>query len=128
MKPYTQRSELNLKRATLYNKDYVRKKFKEVGFEIAMNKVESEVCSFYYLKPFQLQIITKKREIVLARQICHKISKVLLPSVSNERIGKRFGDLDHATVGHSISQIENLIEYDKKFAEDYKKIEERILA
>ena len=91
------------------------------GFEsnIGINAVIEFVCERSLVCYEDLQSKTRKREIVEARQICHWMikNKVCYNRLSLDAIGQMIGGRDHATVLHSVKQVDNLIETDKRFRE-----------
>lgn len=84
--------------------------------EITLDTIENAVCDHVKCKPQDLQIKTRKREVVLGRQLCHHISKISnIGTLSS--IGFRFGKMDHATVLHSSRTILNMLETSREFRE-----------
>jgi chromosomal replication initiator protein len=55
---------------------------------------------------------TRKREIVIKRQILHRLAK-WYSGATLEQIGQRYGSRDHATVLHSCKVVDNLYETDR---------------
>jgi chromosomal replication initiator protein len=67
---------------------------------------------------------TRKREIVLPRQIAMYFSKkIVKPKPSLSTIGRQIGNKDHATVLHACKTINNLITTDKYFRLQIDKLE-----
>ena len=85
---------------------------------ITFDIIEKSVCNFEIISIETLQSKTKKREIVIARQLCHYIAKRANLGYLNV-IGDRFGDKDYSTVKHGINTISNLIESDLNFKKKY---------
>lgn len=80
--------------------------------------VEKVVCDYFEIKPVDIQIKTRKRKIIIPRQLCHHISfENSLGSLAE--IGYRFGKKDHATVLHSTRTIKNLRETNRDFRKQY---------
>lgn len=65
---------------------------------------------------------TRKREIVLARQVVGWIM-YYYSFVTLERIGSLLGDKDHATISYGVKTIDNLIDTDLSFAIKMQNIE-----
>lgn len=86
---------------------------KEVQFET----ITKMVCKITEQDPKNLQLKTRKREIVFSRQVCMSLAK-LKTKHSLSTIGKYYGGKDHATVLHAIKTIKNLIDTDKTIRED----------
>jgi len=86
--------------------------------QVTFDSIEKSVCDFVKCKPEELQLKTRKREVVEARQILHYLAKnKKLGSLA--AIGFRFGRKDHATVLHSNRTVTNLLETDHEFKEKY---------
>lgn len=86
---------------------------------IGINAVIEYVCERYMITPETMQSKTRKREIMECRQIIHWMIRrgVCFNNMSLEAIGKTVGGKDHATVMHSIKQVDNLIETNAAFRE-----------
>jgi hypothetical protein len=87
--------------------------------------ISKAVCSYFNVPIEMFNSVTRKREIVQARQItmyfCKKKTKA-----SFATIGLHVGDKDHATVMHACKTVDNLIETDKKFASQIDEIKLKI--
>jgi chromosomal replication initiator protein len=81
------------------------------------------VCNYYQIPIEDIQIKTRKREILQARQIAMYFSKKFTKS-SLATIGSQIGNKDHATVSHACKTITNLIEFDTKFKTEIEKFQE----
>ena len=84
--------------------------------------IQQTIEQYYQLPEGSIQVKTRKREIVIARQICHKLACEMNKNKSLALIGKEYGGKKHETVMHSIKTIDNLIETDKSIRNDYKEI------
>lgn len=74
------------------------------------------VCADYMVELEQLQRHTRRRKIVLPRQVCmYMVRWHFKASESLKSIGQLFGNLDHTTVIHSIKTVENLIDTEPEF-------------
>ncbi len=81
--------------------------------EIEFDTISKTVCKITKQNPEDLQLKTRKREIVFSRQVCHSLAK-LKTRYSLSTIGYYYGKLDHATVLHSMKTVKNLIETDRE--------------
>jgi chromosomal replication initiator protein len=72
-----------------------------------------------------LQVKTRKREIVQARQVAMFFSKSMTKA-SLATIGSQIGGKDHATVLHACKTVNNLIETDKRFMQSIREIEKKL--
>lgn len=89
--------------------------------KLNFDAIEKVVCEYFEIEPAEIQAKTKKREIVIPRQICHQLSaKNNVGSLSE--IGFRFGRKDHSTVLHSIRTVKDLIKTDKIFRAKYEEL------
>jgi chromosomal replication initiator protein len=93
--------------------------------EITVEQILQKVCEFYGIDKNVLQSKTRKREIVLARQVAMYFSKNFTSS-SLSSIGAVIGGRDHATVLHSCKTVKNLLETNTEFKHQLKEIESLI--
>ncbi len=70
-------------------------------FEININTVMNEVCSYFNLNPGQLLSDTRKKEIVYPRQIAMYLTSLLLPQLPLKAIAQYYQRKDHTTVLHA---------------------------
>lgn len=92
-----------------------------IGLVKLLGCLETVVCETYWTKPRDLQEITRKANIVEARQMCHFITHRyygLQLSLTSDRFGRK----DHTTVSHSCVHIKNMIETDKRTREKFTEI------
>ena len=94
--------------------------------EITPQSIISAVTSFYRLNQNDVTGKSKKKEIVIPRQICCYLMCELLslPLVS---IGKELGGRDHTTIMHSRDKVEELCRMNDKIAKDVDDIKNIIL-
>jgi len=92
--------------------DLVKRIVKEIAtdrkFNITVESITKVVCSYLNIAENKIRDKTRKKEIVLARQIAMYLSKELTKS-SLKSIGLQFGGRDHSTVIHACSSIEEAI-------------------
>ncbi|MFA5297856.1 MAG: helix-turn-helix domain-containing protein [Lutibacter sp.] len=85
--------------------------------EITIPFIIKTIENYFNLPEGSIQIKTRKREVVQARQIAMFFSKNLTKS-SLASIGSQIGHKDHATVLHACKTVNNLIDTDKQFSND----------
>lgn len=90
------------------------------------NFIMDLVCDKKNISREQLQIITRKREIVYARQLCHTLMVKNIPNLTLAEIGTLCGGKDHATVWHAKKTINNEIDTNKIIKEDIEYLQEII--
>lgn len=101
-------ASLNSKELTF---ELTKKTVKEIATERKINNITIEsitknVCDFLGVAENKIRDKTRKKEIVLARQLAMYLSKDLTKS-SLKTIGLHFGGRDHSTVIHACNSIEN---------------------
>ena len=92
---------------------------------ITIELIQQIVADYYNIPVEFLQLKTKKRGIVLPRQICYYFAeKYKLGSL--EFIGKSIANRDHATVIFAKKTVNNLMLYNKDFAKEIEEIRHKI--
>jgi len=91
--------------------------------QLSVQRIQEIVCGYYNLEQAAIQTNSRKREIVLARQITMYLSKKYT-DCSFSHIGKIVGKKDHATVLHACKTIRDQIEINKSFRSSIEEIEE----
>ncbi len=84
----------------------------------AIDFICEETEKFYEFAPGTIHRKTRKREIVQARQMAMKFSKIYTKN-SLAGIGAAIGKKDHATVLHALKTIANLIDTDQSVRTDF---------
>ena len=101
-------SSLNSKEINL---DLAKKTVKEIATDrkvnVTIEMITKNVCSYLKVDENKIRDKTRKKEIVLARQIAMYLAKELTKS-SLKTIGLHFGGRDHSTVIHACTSIEEL--------------------
>ncbi len=99
-------SSLNSKEVNI---ELAKKTVKEIATDrkvnITIETITKHVCSYLKVDENKIRDKTRKKEIVLARQLAMFLSKELTKS-SLKTIGLHFGGRDHSTVIHACSSIE----------------------
>ena len=83
------------------------------------------MSEFYDIKEEDLINQSRKREIVLPRQICMYLMREEMKS-SYPFIGDKFGGRDHTTVMHACEKIGNEIQKNENMVEELNIIKNRI--
>lgn len=113
-----------LANASLNSKDIslelARKTVKEIATDrkvvVTIDTITKTVCNYLKIDENKLRDKTRKKEIVLARQLAMYLSKELTKS-SLKSIGLNFGGRDHSTVIHACTTIEQNILIDNSLKE-----------
>jgi len=90
--------------------------------EINIEYVSKVVCEYFSIPVESLQLKTRKREIVQARQIAMMFSHRIVKKGTAE-IGREIGDKDHATVLHACKTVDNLYQTDRRFRNQIDELE-----
>jgi len=95
-----------------------------------IQKIKTIVCNHFGIEREKIDLKTNKDEIVIPRQIAHTMAKAYTKHTL-EKIGKKIGDRNHATVLNSIKKTNNRYDTEPKFKiiiEDIRaKIEKEVL-
>ncbi len=89
---------------------------------ITIESIIKKVAEYYNVDIESLNTRSRKREVVLVRQIAMYLSKKHL-DMSTSKIGQYVGNRDHATVLHACKTIANLAETDKQFRHELNEID-----
>lgn len=110
-------ASLNSREITI---ELAKKTVKEIATDrkvnISIDDITKSVCHFLNIAENKIRDKTRKKEIVLARQLAMYFSKELTKS-SLKTIGLHFGGRDHSTVIHACSCIEEMREKDPSMRE-----------
>lgn len=72
---------------------------------VTIDEIQKVVAEKYNIRVNDLKSKSRRRELVIPRQIAMYISKILTND-SLQQIGRKFGNKDHTTVIHSIKKVE----------------------
>lgn len=102
-------------------KDTISGKKKNVSIE----DIQKIVSDYFHIPEDMLRAKSRKQEIVLARQICMHLCKVVTGS-SLKTIGLHFGGRDHTTVIHSCQSVEKMYNENEKIKDDVDTIRRKV--
>lgn len=110
-------ASLNSKEITL---ELAKKTVKEIATDrkinITIDDISKAVCHHLNIPENKIREKTRKKEIVLARQLAMYFSKELTKS-SLKTIGLHFGGRDHSTVIHACNSVEQMHKSDNSMRE-----------
>ena len=89
---------------------------------ITIDDIINTVSDYYGVEVNALNTRSRKREVVLVRQVAMFLAKKYL-DMSTSKIGQYIGNRDHATVLHACKTITNLAETDKQFRNELNEID-----
>jgi hypothetical protein len=102
---------------------------KEINFygekiDKSLKRIKKTICLYFNINEEDVDKKTRKRKIVVPRQIAHYIA-LLNTKHSLTDIGKEIGNKNHATVLNSKKTINNLIDTDPDFKKELKNISQK---
>ncbi len=103
-------SEINLELAKRVLKNIV----KEIDSEVGIDYIQKTVSEYFNVELDLLKAKTRKKEIVIARQVAMYFSKDYT-NHSLKSIGYHFGGRDHSTVIHAVQSVNDMLDTDAKF-------------
>lgn len=89
---------------------------------ITIDEIIKAVADFYGVEVSAINTRSRKREVVLVRQVAMYLAKKHL-DLSTSKIGQYVGNRDHATVLHACKTITNLADTDKQFRTELNEID-----
>jgi len=113
--------EIDMELARKVMKNFVRTTSKE----LTIDSIQKMVCDYYHVDYTKLMTKTRKREVVLARQITMYLAKMFTKQ-SLKAIGEHFGGFDHTTVIHSCQTVKNLMDTDSDYKETLMEIQQKV--
>lgn len=86
----------------------------DLDVEVNVDYIQKYVSNYFDVSVDLLKAKTRKREIVVARQVAMYLTKEYT-SMSLKSIGTEFGNRDHSTVIHAITTVNDMMDTDTKF-------------
>ena len=87
---------------------------KQIDSEVGIDYIQKTVSDYFHVNQEDLKAKTRKKEIVIARQVAMYFSKDYT-NHSLKSIGYHFGGRDHSTVIHALQSVNDMIDTDSKF-------------
>jgi len=120
------RSSLNQRQIDIgLTKEVVKNFVTEINKEITVEFIQQLVAEHFSVAVEKLQSKTRKRSIVIARQLSMYLAKNLTDK-SLKSIGETFGGRDHSTVIYSCRTVQDLMETDIIFKDTVQELEKKI--
>jgi chromosomal replication initiator protein len=115
------RKEIDLELA----KDVIKNFVSQINKEITVDYIKGLVAEHFNLPTDKLQGKTRKRSIVIARQLSMYLAKNLT-SKSLKSIGEMFGGRDHSTVIYSCKTVQDMMDTDVVFKDTVSELEKKL--
>ena len=106
-------------------KGVIRNFVKEISKEITVEYIQELVADHYEVAVEKLQGKTRKRSVVIARQLSMYLAKNLT-NQSLKSIGSKFGGRDHSTVIYSCKAVQDMLDTDNMFKDTVDDLEKKI--
>ncbi|TDQ15149.1 chromosomal replication initiator protein [Algoriphagus boseongensis] len=104
------RVEISLELAKTVIKNFI----KDIETEVGIDFIQKSVSEYFSIQLEDLKAKTRKKEIVIARQVAMYFSKEFT-NHSLKSIGYHFGGRDHSTVIHAVQTVNDMMETDASF-------------
>ncbi len=86
----------------------------DIDTEVSIDFIQKTIAEHYRLKPEDLKDKTRKKEVVIARQLAMYFAKEYT-NHSLKSIGYHFGGRDHSTVIHAVQTVNDMYDVDNRF-------------
>ncbi len=106
-------------------KEVIKNFVKNISKEITVEFIQELVADHFDVSVDKLQGKTRKRQVVIARQLSMYLSKKMT-NKSLKSIGENFGGRDHSTVIYSCKAVQDLLDTDTIFKDTVTDLEKKI--
>ena len=97
----------------------------DIDSEVGIDYIQKTVSEFFKVSIDQLKDKTRKKEIVMARQMSMYFSKEYT-NLSLKSIGYHFGGRDHSTVIHAVQTVNDLYDTDNTFKKSVDELRKKL--
>ncbi|MEN8247419.1 MAG: chromosomal replication initiator protein DnaA [Bacteroidota bacterium] len=97
----------------------------DIETEVGIDYIQKTVAEYFHLSQDDLKDKTRKKEIVIARQIAMYFSKEYT-NHSLKSIGYHFGGRDHSTVIHAVQAVNDMMDVDAHFRGTLEDLREKL--
>ena len=115
------RREIDLELAKQIMKNIVH----DIETEVGIDYIQKTVAEYFHLKLEDLKDKTRKKEIVIARQVAMYFSKEYT-NHSLKSIGYHFGGRDHSTVIHAVQSVNDTMDVNANFRDTIKDLKDKL--
>ena len=98
---------------------------RETDPEVRIDYIQKTVSEYFHIDQDDLKAKTRKKEIVIARQVAMYFSKDYT-NHSLKSIGYHFGGRDHSTVIHALQSVDNMMETNVQFKQSVNELKNRL--
>ena len=97
----------------------------DIDSEVGIDYIQKTVSDFFSVDQDDLKAKTRKKEIVIARQVAMYFSKDYT-NHSLKSIGYHFGGRDHSTVIHAVQSVNDMIDTNAKFRYSIEELKKKL--
>jgi len=97
----------------------------DIDTEVSIDYIQKTVAEYYHLKTEDLKDKTRKKEVVIARQLAMYFSKEYT-NHSLKSIGYHFGGRDHSTVIHAVQTVNDMYDVDNRFRSSVDELKKKL--
>ena len=119
------KKDINLELTQQVLKNIIQKAPVATSAEATVGMLQQEIAKYYGVSLENLSSKSRKKEIVIARQVAMYLAKQYT-NHSLKSIGSYFGGRDHSTVIHAIKAVNNMLATDTKFQQNYSELQKKI--
>ncbi len=115
------KSEINLELAKQTLKNIVH----DIESEVGVDYIQKSVGEYFQISVADLKDKTRKKEIVIARQVAMYLCKEYT-NHSLKSIGYHFGGRDHSTVIHAVQSVSDMMDVDNSFGSQINELKKKM--
>lgn len=97
----------------------------DIDTEVSIDYIQKTVAEYFHLKTEDLKDKTRKKEVVIARQLAMYFSKEYT-NHSLKSIGYHFGGRDHSTVIHAVQTVNDMYDVDHRFRSSMDELKKKL--
>ncbi len=106
-------------------REVIQKFVSQISKQVTVDSIKDLVADHFSMPVEKLQSKTRKRSIVIARQLSMYLAKKLT-NKSLKSIGAKFGGRDHSTVIYSCNAVQDLMDTDAIFKDTVQELEKKV--
>lgn len=115
------KTDINLELAKQTLKNIVH----DIESEVGVDYIQKTVGEYFQISVDDLKDKTRKKEIVIARQVAMYLCKEYT-NHSLKSIGYHFGGRDHSTVIHAVQSVSDMMDIDQKFNQAIEELKKKM--
>jgi chromosomal replication initiator protein len=97
----------------------------DIDAEVSVDYIQKTIAEYYHLKVEDLKDKTRKKEVVIARQLSMYFAKEYT-NLSLKSIGYHFGGRDHSTVIHAVHTVNDMYDVDSRFRSSVDELKKKL--